>query len=194
MARARVAWNGFRTGAIIFIGGGRESFRRIERLRRAVGAAASIASASRSLVTICSAESLVRFIFESLLDPTGVRRDSHRRWIRIRGAGQTGWPLKVAGDKEYSYPAIRRWLERRVIEQVLPQRSDRLKQEGRRRLDRVSYKRRARVEQCVGWLKENRRVGTRYDKPATSFQVFVHLAIIQRYLRKLTPNDPSERT
>ena len=112
---------------------------------------------------------------------------------KVRPPRWTGWPLKVAGDKGYSYPAIRRWLERRVIEQVIPQRSDQIKQEGRRRLDRVSYRRRARVEQCVGWLKENRRVGTRYDKLATSFQAFVHLAIIRRYLRKLTPDDPSDR-
>ncbi|MGQ0629186.1 MAG: hypothetical protein ACT4PL_13935, partial [Phycisphaerales bacterium] len=42
----------------------------------------------RSLATICSAECLVRFIFESLRAATGGRRDSHSWWIRIRGAGQ----------------------------------------------------------------------------------------------------------
>ena len=104
----------------------------------------------------------------------------------------TGWPLQVAGDKGYSYPGIRAWLERRVIEQVIPQRSDQVKYEGRRRLDRRKYKRRARVEQCVGWLKENRRVGTRYDKLATSFLAFVNLAIIRRHLRLLAPDDPSD--
>jgi len=50
------------------------------------------------------------------------------------------------------------------------------------------------VDQCVGWLKENRRVGTRYDKLATSFLAFVNLAIIRRYLRLLAPDDPSDRT
>ena len=78
-----------------------------------------------------------------------------------------------------------------MIEQVIPQRSDQIEQEGRRALDRRTYKRRARVEQCVGWLKENRRIGTRYDKLATSFHAFLHLAFIQRYLRIL---DPSDRT
>ncbi|MFN9133840.1 MAG: hypothetical protein ACK5XO_14360, partial [Phycisphaerales bacterium] len=58
---------------------------------------------------------------------------------------------------------------------------------------RRAYKRRARVEQCVGWLKENRRVGTRYDKLASSFLSFVNLAIIRRYLRLLAPDDPSDR-
>jgi transposase len=112
---------------------------------------------------------------------------------KVRPPRWTGWPLKVAGDKGYSYTPVRQWLERRVIEQVIPQRSDQAKREGRRRLDRRSYRRRARVEQCVGWLKENRRVGTRYDKLATSFLAFVNLAIIRRYLRLLAPDDPSDR-
>lgn len=104
------------------------------------------------------------------------------------------WPPRVAGDKGYSYPAIRAWLERRVIEQVIPQQSDQIEHEGQRRLDRRAYRRRPRVEQCVGWLKENRRVRTRYNKLATSFQAFVNLALIRRYLRTLAPEDLSDRT
>lgn len=49
--------------------------------------AARIASASRSLPMNCSGVCLVRFIFESLPDPIGVPRDSHRTWISFRGAG-----------------------------------------------------------------------------------------------------------
>lgn len=112
---------------------------------------------------------------------------------KVRPPRWLGWPLKVAGDKGYSYPQIRRWLERRIIQQVIPQRSDQVRRDGRFVLDLRAYKRRARVEQCVGWLKENRRVGTRYDKLATSFLSFVNLAIIRRYLRILAPNDPSDR-
>lgn len=77
---------------------------------------------------------------------------------------------------------------------MIPQRSDQIEREGLRQFDARSYKKRARIEQCVGWLKENRRVGTRYDKLATSFQAFVHLAIIRRYLRLVAPDDPSDRT
>jgi transposase len=113
---------------------------------------------------------------------------------KVRPPRWTGWPLKIAGDKGYSYGHIRDWLERRVIEQVIPQRSDQVRREGKRKLDKHSYRKRARVEQCVGWLKENRRVGTRYDKLATSFLAFVNLAIIRRYLRTLAPDDPSDRT
>lgn len=112
---------------------------------------------------------------------------------KVRPPRWTSWPLQVAGDKGYSYPAIRAWLQRRWIGQVIPQRSDQIKNEGRRKFDRRAYKRRARVEQCIGWLKENRRVGTRYDKLATSFLAFVNLSIIRRYLRILAPDDPSDR-
>lgn len=113
---------------------------------------------------------------------------------KVRPPRWYGWPLRTAGDKGYSYSHIRAWLERRGIEAVIPQRSDQIKHEGRRRLNRRVYKKRARVEQSVGWLKENRRVGTRYDKLATSFLAFVNLAIIRRYLRLLAPDDPSDRT
>lgn len=112
---------------------------------------------------------------------------------KVRPPRRMGWPLKAAGDKGYSYPKVRRWLERRGIEAVIPQRSDQMKREGRLRLDRKAYRRRAKVENSVGWLKENRRVGTRYDKLASSFLAFVNLAIIRRYLRILAPDDPSDR-
>ena len=77
---------------------------------------------------------------------------------------------------------------------LIPQRSDQIEHEGRRQLDRRAYRRRSKVENSVGWLKENRRVGTRYDKLASSFLAFVNLAIIRRYLRILAPDDPSDRT
>lgn len=39
--------------------------------------------------------------------------------------------------------------------------STQIKREGRLLLDRRVYKKRARVEQCVAWINENPRVGTR---------------------------------
>jgi hypothetical protein len=55
---------------------------------------------------------------------------------KVRPPRWTGWPLRAAGDKGYSYPRVREWLERRGIEAVIPQRSDQIRQEGRRRFDR----------------------------------------------------------
>lgn len=111
---------------------------------------------------------------------------------KVRPPRRLGWPLKTAGDKGYSYAKVRRWLERRLIQAVIPQRRDQVEREGRLPLDKRAYRRRARVENSVGWLKENRRIGTRYDKLAVNFQAFLDLAIIRRYLRILAPNDPPD--
>ena len=109
----------------------------------------------------------------------------------VRPPRREGWPEKTAGDKGYSYPQVRGWLARRGVEAVIPQRSDQIGREGEFDIDWPSYRRRSVVECCVGWLKECRRVGTRFEKLAGSFLAFVKLAIIQRYLRIL---DPSDRT
>lgn len=71
------------------------------------------------------------------------------------------------------------------IQAVIPQRED---QRARQRgfptdFDRKAYRRRSIIERCVGWLKECRRIGTRFEKLAVHFLGMLKLAIIQRYLR-----------
>ena len=109
----------------------------------------------------------------------------------VRPPRRERWPRKAAGDKGYSYPRVRRWLARRGVDAVIPQRSDQAMRDGDLGLDRRAYRRRSAVERSVGWLKECRRVGTRFDKLAGSFMAFVRLAFIQRYLRLLDPSDRS---
>ena len=53
------------------------------------------------------------------------------------------------------------------------------------RFDADTYRKRCTVEQCIGWLKECRHLGTRFDKLAVNFVAMIHLAFIQRYLRIL---------
>jgi transposase len=95
-------------------------------------------------------------------------------------------PKALAGDKGYSFKRIRDWLRKRSIERVIAQRSD---QEGRRgghnKFDKKKYKRRHVVEQCVGWLKECRRVLTRFEKLAVNYVAMLQLAFVLRYLRIL---------
>jgi transposase len=91
----------------------------------------------------------------------------------------------VAGDKGYSYPHVRAWLRRHGVKAVIPRRKDQRPDDRRHRLDKPLYRKRAAVEQCVGWLKENRAVGTRFDKLAVNFLAGIHLAMIRRYLRAL---------
>ena len=47
------------------------------------------------------------------------------------------------------------------------------------------------IECCIGWLKECRRIGTRFEKLALNFLAMIKLAIIRRYLRVI---DLSDRT
>ena len=92
-------------------------------------------------------------------------------------------PKRVAGDKGYSYPWIRDWLRRHGIAAVIPMRSNqRNRHKGRPvNFDRDTYRRRNVIERCVGWLKECRRIATRFDKLAVNFLAMLKLAIIQRY-------------
>lgn len=93
-------------------------------------------------------------------------------------------PAALAADKGYSFRRIRRWLHRRKIEPVIPQRSDQIgRVGGHRGFDRARYRRRNVVERCVNWLKECRRVATRYEKLAANYAAMIDLAIIQRLLR-----------
>lgn len=42
----------------------------------------------------------------------------------------------------------------------------------------------------MGWLEEYRDVGTRFDKLAVNYLATLKLALIQRYLRELSPFFP----
>jgi len=70
---------------------------------------------------------------------------------------------------------------------VIPQRSDQQRDHRGRPLafDRNAYRRRSIIECCVGWIKECRRIGTRFEKPAVNFLAMIKVAFIQRCLRIL---------
>ena len=50
---------------------------------------------------------------------------------------------------------------------------------------RATYRRRNVIERLVGWLKEHRRIATRFEKLASSFMAMVKLSFVRRYLRML---------
>jgi len=70
---------------------------------------------------------------------------------------------------------------------VIPTRKD---QPPCRGFDREAYRERNVVERCVGWLKEARRLATRYEKLARNFLAIVHLAIIRLVLHFLVSVEP----
>ena len=106
----------------------------------------------------------------------------------VRRPRHVGWPLKLAGDKGYSYDSLRQFLGDCGIEAVIPRRTNQPRHNGQR-FDKRTYRKRCRIEQAVGWLKECRRLGTRYEKLALNFLAFVQLGIMLRYLRVLDPSD-----
>ena len=69
---------------------------------------------------------------------------------------------------------------------MIPTRKD---QRSNPRFDKASYKRRNVVERCMGWLKENRRVGSRHEKLAVNYLAMVNLAMIRRCFRILESPD-----
>ena len=91
-------------------------------------------------------------------------------------------PKAVAGDKAYAVEHAREWLKSRRIEDVIPTKSNQEEREG---FDRDKYRRRNVVERCIGWLKECRRIGTRFEKLAVNFLAMLKLAMIERYFRRL---------
>ena len=72
------------------------------------------------------------------------------------------------------------------MQPVIPQRTIKHKPKpGLTRLfDRPKYRQRNIIKRMFGWLKENRRIGTRYDKLAKSFSAVVALACVHRCLRQ----------
>jgi transposase len=95
-------------------------------------------------------------------------------------------PRRIAGDKGYSYPTMRRYLRGRGIGAVIPTRSN---QRANPAFARCAYRRRNIVERVVGWLKANRRRATRDEKLAVNFLAIAKLAMIQRCLRLLHSTD-----
>ena len=120
---------------------------------------------------------------EAVLDPIRIRG------IRGRRGRPRRRPRRVAGDKAYHVPRIRRHLRRRGIKAVIPVKagaSGRRPRRGRPvQPDRQAYRRRNAVERCFGWLKRLRRIGTRHEKTARRFMAMLKLAMMRQCMKVL---------
>lgn len=95
-------------------------------------------------------------------------------------------PKRLAGDKAYRCKRVRDWLWKYGIKQVTPPKENEKPGCGRTpQFDEEAYKRRSIIENCVGWLKECRRIATRFEKLAVNYLGMLKLAMIERYLRLL---------
>jgi transposase len=91
--------------------------------------------------------------------------------------GRRTRPRRIAGDKGYSYPFVRRMLKERRIMPVIPTKSN---QPPDPLFDKQAYRRRNVIERLVGWLKERRRLCTRFEKLAENYLAMVKLAFIEK--------------
>lgn len=96
-------------------------------------------------------------------------------------------PVRLAADKGYSYDRVRTWLRRHRISAIIPTRDDPRDPYQRRdpHFDKPTYRRRNIIERCIGWLKESRRIVTRFEKLAVNFMAMIKLAMIDRCFRML---------
>jgi len=51
--------------------------------------------------------------------------------------------------------------------------------------DKQAYRNRYVIECCIGWLKECRRIATRFEKLAVNFLAIIKVAIMRKYLTLL---------
>jgi len=93
--------------------------------------------------------------------------------------GRRKRPGMIAGDKGYSFPFVRRMLRMRGIKPLIPSKSNQPREE---QFDRQAYQRRNIIERLVGWLKERRRLCTRFEKLAENYLAMVKLAFIEKCL------------
>lgn len=89
-------------------------------------------------------------------------------------------PLAVVADKAYDTNNIVQGLANQRIQSVIPPKANRIDQ---REYDENLYEDRNKIERFFNLLKGYRRIATRYDKTATSFLAFVHLACALIWLR-----------
>jgi transposase len=110
-------------------------------------------------------------VLPPLMERGAVKRQARGR-PRIR-------PDRVAGDKGYSSPTVRRYLKERRIGAVIPTKAD---QDPDPTFDRSAYRERNVVERLINRLKQYRRIATRYEKRAASYQAMLTLAAILLWL------------
>lgn len=94
-------------------------------------------------------------------------------------------PVKVAGDKGYRSDWIDGFLLQQDIEPVVPSKANEDRAARPVEFDREAYRRRNIIERLIGWLKESRRILTRFEKTASNYAGMIMLAFIHRYLRTM---------
>lgn len=104
--------------------------------------------------------------------------------------GQDGKPMlfarKLAGDKAYRSDAIDQFLSDLDIEPVIPSKTNEDRDARAVPFNPDAYRKRNIIERFIGWIKENRRLFSRFEKTAINFGGMIKLAFIRYYLKLIT--------
>lgn len=94
------------------------------------------------------------------------------------------WPSALAGDKGYRADWIDTCLTNLGISPVIPSKSNEDRDTRRVPFSSELYRKRNIVERVIGWMKENRRVFSRFEKTAKNFGGMIKMAFIRCYLTR----------
>ena len=90
----------------------------------------------------------------------------------------------IVCDKGYDSQKIVDLCKRSRLIPVIPKRRSPTGEERENpEFDKKVYRKRNVVERCIGWLKENRRIATRYEKLAITYRAMVQLGMARRFLK-----------
>ena len=92
-------------------------------------------------------------------------------------------PKRLIGDKAYDSDSLDRRMQERGVEMIAPNRRKRTKTQDGRSLRR--YKKRWKVERLFAWLKNFRRIASRWERHAENFLGMVQLGCMLILLRHL---------
>ena len=92
------------------------------------------------------------------------------------------WPIALAGDKGYRAEWIDDYLMELGMTPVIPSKSNEVSDARPCEFDPGYYRDRNIVERLIGWLKESRRILSRYEKTAANYGGMIKLAFIRQYL------------
>jgi transposase len=103
--------------------------------------------------------------------------------IRGEEEGAALRPVRLAGDKGFRADWIDEYLLSEGITPVIPSKANEDRDTRPVEFDREAYRDRNIIERLIGWLKENRRIFSRFEKSAKNYLGMLKLAFIHRYLR-----------
>jgi transposase len=115
----------------------------------------------------------------SILDELLEGADQH---LLDEDGERIAWPFAIGGDKGYRADWIDQYLLNLGIEPVIPSKENEDRQARPIEFDRQAYRRRNIIERLIGWLKESRRIFSRFEKTAKNFGGMLTLAFIRQYL------------